>query len=731
MIMSRRARLSVLISIAIATRGSLATDPPPIRPGTAPIEHVTVKLAQVDVVVRDRSGKFVSGLGPADFKVLEDGTPLEVVAVDEWGRETLVAPPTRVVAQPPPSPEPSPIAPSITPAPPAEPERRSFVIVFDALGESTALRMNQAKRAASEFVRDRFRPGDVGAVYQLDLTTRAMSGVTSDRGELMRAVEKVAWMPASSLADQVNESVLAYEGMGNHDVAVQRLKEQSAGVAGQLDWQREHVYSSLTDLASIFQGMPGKRTLVLASPGFPMNTTSDQRLQTGGFTPKFQQLVKTMATYGVTVYSIDLGSDLTMGDASQAIDWRVAVGKLGMDENILSDLGLERTLGTNSASSRRQFLGVVAAETGGRMLTDTNIARSFTTIDEESSHFYRISCRVSVTSGVERYRGFKISVSRDGATVTARRGRYSDVTPFERAATGAPETAKSVDSLEGYRRLGARGTAVPLPAGGAERIPIAVVLEAIGPVELGVKPEGAASLDLDIRIVARVADDVVGRYERGFTAVLKKGPGAVRNGFRVEGRLALPPGIYELQGTIRLATPPQLATWTGSLAVPPQSKGTSPVLAGPMMILEDDAAVPLLSQPDPVPGDPLSVKAGSRFLPSTATEFTLGESILAMFWMGGFTSPDAPTAEFSVNFIGSAGTPVEAPSTLVYYGPSSGGLLSALVRLDTSKLQPGTYFVQVSAKPPGATTPVTRRTVPFIFRPRDAAPSAATSSSGL
>ena len=363
--------------------------PPQAVPG---VEQITVRLAQFDVIVRDKNGRVVHGLGPKDFEVVEDGVPLEVVAVDEWGAphdtsaptpakgSSAVVPPQNAQA---PAGEPAP-APSPTPAasPQAPEERRSFVIVFDALGETTALRMSQAKAAAIQFVRTKFRPGDIGAVYQMDLTLRAQTGVTSDREALASGIQKVAWLPPSSLADQVSESVLAYMGEANHSVALSRLQQQSATVAGQLDWQREHIYDSLTDLTAVFQGMPGKRVMVLASPGFPMTTTSDQRFQLGGFTPKFQQLVKTLATYGVTVYSLDLGGELSAGDASNAIDWRVAVGKLGMDENVLSDLGLERTLGTNSASSRRQFLGVIASESGGRMLTDTNLDKAFAAIDE-------------------------------------------------------------------------------------------------------------------------------------------------------------------------------------------------------------------------------------------------------------------------------------------------------------------------------------------------------------
>lgn len=61
---------------------ALAVAAPPAAP---PAERIEVRLAQFDVVVRDKSGAIVTGLGPEAFTVLEDGSPMEIVAVDEWG----------------------------------------------------------------------------------------------------------------------------------------------------------------------------------------------------------------------------------------------------------------------------------------------------------------------------------------------------------------------------------------------------------------------------------------------------------------------------------------------------------------------------------------------------------------------------------------------------------------------------------------------------------------------
>jgi len=721
---SRAAIAMVLVGPAVL--GAAVPSPTP-HPSPPPVgyEHVEVRLAQLDVVVRDKSGKFVSGLGPQDFTVQEDGVPLEIVAVDEWGRDAL-EPVTRS-SPPPAAASPAPAAAPASPAPEAaaaEGERRSFVIVFDALGSSTALRMNQAKRAAQGFVRTRLRDGDLAAVYQLDLSLRPVSGITSNRAEIEKSIDKVAWMPASSLQDGIAGSILGDQGSGTDPLMKQRLTEQAANVSSELDWTREHIYESLENLTGIFQGMPGRRILVLVSPGFPMTTTGDVKQQSGGFTIKFESLIRALSKYGVTAYTLDIGDDLAAGDVSEPIDWRIAVGKLGMDENILSDLGLERSLGSQTASSRRQFLGVLAAETGGRMLTSTDLTRAFDTIQEESTHFYRIACRVSVGRGAARYRKTVVATRREGLTVTTRRGRYSDVVPADRT----PQAAAAVDSLESYRPVAVRGVAFPLPAADPKKIPVEVVMEAVGPLDLPTSADGTGALDIDFRVVARAAGEIVDRYERSFTAKVKpEGVAALRRGFRLEGRLGLPPGIYEVQGTIRLANPKQVATWTATAAVPPQSKKATPVVAGILLAPEPDAASPILSRPTvPEDVDPLTLKPGMRVAPSTTPDVDPGAALLVVFWLRGVPEAEGkPKVDLSVKVLDAQSRALDLGTELLLFRPEPTGGYRGLAP----------YALRLEAGAAGGTSPA-RQTVPFTIVARDdgapgaAAPGSATSSSG-
>jgi VWFA-related protein len=683
-------------SVAVAGLAGLvavaAPAPSPVK--APPVEKVVVRLAQFDVVVRDKEGKLVRGLEAKDFVVLEDGSPLDIAAVDSWESLEAAAAVEPEPAPPPPEPPSAGAPPTAAPAR-ADEERRAFLILFDNLNGTTAMRLTQAKRAATRFVRENLTSKDLAAVYTLDHALRPMSPFSIDPEETARAIEKVAWFEASTFQEQISESILAYQS----ESAAKRMQERltnSAPLEGErLDWTRQHVYRSLASLAEAFQSLPGRRVLVLVSGGFPMTAPGDVERMRGGFTNEFRDLVKAMGRSGVAVYTIDVGDDLAMGDVENRIDWRVAVGKLGMDESFMADIGLDSAFGTGSASSRREFLGVLAGETGGRMLTSNDLNRAFETIQQDTANYYRISCRVREQVGIERYKRIVIKVQGvPDARITARRGRYSDVTPNpSNAGTSA------TDSIDRYARLLLRTSATTLPAASDKSIPVAIVAEVEGPVALAPDTEGAGRLDLDFLAVARVAGEVVGRYTRRVTMrVRPEGLEAVRRGFRVEGRIDLPAGIYDLQATVRLEEPAQLAMWSGPIAVPPPGRGQGLRFTGALVSRESEP-LPLVARVElkAETKDILALPQGLRLLPAVDPTFEARESALVLFWLEGLPTGDAPPRfTMDVTAVGPDGARAVLPGGLVFFEPD-GTRHRGVVRASLAGLAPGAWQIRVGA----------------------------------
>ena len=73
-----------VILLSLSALLSAQNPAPSIRPSTASDSnsvatfHATSRLVLVDVVATDKNGKFVSGLTPDDFTVLEDGKPQRI-----------------------------------------------------------------------------------------------------------------------------------------------------------------------------------------------------------------------------------------------------------------------------------------------------------------------------------------------------------------------------------------------------------------------------------------------------------------------------------------------------------------------------------------------------------------------------------------------------------------------------------------------------------------------------
>jgi VWFA-related protein len=107
-------------------------------------------LVEVDIIVKDKDGNFVSGLTSDDFEVLEDGRRQQIQHF-YLVTERAAAPnePRSVV---------------MMPRSPDQTGRRVFVLFFDTehLAPSGLTRL---KQAAMKFVGEQFRPRDLGGVF--------------------------------------------------------------------------------------------------------------------------------------------------------------------------------------------------------------------------------------------------------------------------------------------------------------------------------------------------------------------------------------------------------------------------------------------------------------------------------------------------------------------------------------------------------------------------------------
>ena len=68
--------VSLILGFALATHGQE-------REPNVPVVHITVNMVQLDVAVTDKKGRYMTGLGPKDFAVYEDGIQEKIAAFGE------------------------------------------------------------------------------------------------------------------------------------------------------------------------------------------------------------------------------------------------------------------------------------------------------------------------------------------------------------------------------------------------------------------------------------------------------------------------------------------------------------------------------------------------------------------------------------------------------------------------------------------------------------------------
>jgi VWFA-related protein len=167
-----------LLSRVVSAQAPQTPTAPPAPPAVT--FQIEVNFVDVDAVVTDQQGNFISDLKKEDFELLEDGKPQKIdtfslveIPVERQDRFRLLD---------------RPITPDV------RSNRRPFdgrlyVIVLDDFDVSP-FRSAIVKRTARQFIEKHFGANDVGAVIYTSGRTDAMQDFTSDPQLLLRAIDK-------------------------------------------------------------------------------------------------------------------------------------------------------------------------------------------------------------------------------------------------------------------------------------------------------------------------------------------------------------------------------------------------------------------------------------------------------------------------------------------------------------------------------------------------------------
>lgn len=448
--------IPVLVSLVafIAERPALSRQPASQRPkfGTS------TAAVLVDVVVRDKKGKPVSGLTAEDFQVFEDGMPQKIIACDAAGQLASTA-------QPVPAATPAQAATQAAPAPPtAQPDAGQTVValVFDWLSEQSRA---EAYKAARTLVDD-MKAGDYAGVFSIDHSLHRIVPFTSNTTALSAGFEialtrprpstaRVQGAQASALLSRPETAPTASAEDPNSPAAVNppasadpsqppasATAAADAQFAAELqsiddfdryaskEIQATAASDSLRGLVQLLAPLPGRKTVVLFSEGLQVTNSTVER---------WGRLTDEANRQNVSFYTFDAQGLKVLSD--QAAMGRMLGPSFGT--------GFSRGLYGDNLEQRNEALlngtthglAELASSTGGQYISNTNnLAGAFARVNEDRRSYYMLSYSSTNPTLDGKFRSITVKVRREGVTVRARRGYVASPT-IEHAETREYETA--------------------------------------------------------------------------------------------------------------------------------------------------------------------------------------------------------------------------------------------------------------------------------------------------
>ncbi|HET9467376.1 MAG TPA: VWA domain-containing protein, partial [Vicinamibacterales bacterium] len=418
-----------------------------------PTFKVSVNVVDVDVMVKDAQGNFVTGLTADDFEVFEDGKPqaIQTFSYIELPRERLDR--FRLAGVPVPA--------DVRSNRDVE-SGRVYIIVLDDLNVAP-LRTAIVRRHARDFIERHFGPRDLAAVVVTSGRKDAAQEFTSDPALLLRAIDHFFGQRLQSAEMQRLDDYYQNQLLASLNDTVQRDNdpEQSTTVLNPITRNQSFdpsnlergqravgVLNTIESLSEFLEGVRGRRKALLwFSEGIDYPMADVFSSQSGNeILRATRDAVNAAARANVNVYALDPRG--LIGMTTDFIDNMKsgAPDTMGLDPSKPPGTpfsGTQALLGEMRLT--QDSLRTLAEGTGGFAAVDTNsFTEAFDRITDANSRYYLLGYSPPVHPRDGRFHRIEVRTKRPGLTVVARRGYPSPA--------GKTATERKQDALERWAR---------------------------------------------------------------------------------------------------------------------------------------------------------------------------------------------------------------------------------------------------------------------------------------
>jgi VWFA-related protein len=364
--------------------------------------HAESDLVLVNVTVKDKSGKFVPGLKPEDFTILEDNKPQKIVSFDV---ENVDAVPTLDVAQAKPLPEAasgetSPVA-SAAPQFDSQFKDRRLIVLFFDLSAMEPDEIDRAVTSAEHYVDTQMAPADLVSIVSLGSSLLVNQDFTADHALLKKQLDGF-----STGSGQGFEEGTTGTTEGTPDTGQPFTADDTEYNIFNTDRRLEALRSVAEKLAHVQQ----KKSLIYFSSGMDRTGIENQS--------ELRAAVNAAVRSNMAFYTMDMRGlqALVAGGEAQNASLRGVSAYSG-----------QATLNAlNSNFTTQETLVTLASDTGGRAFLDSNdFSKIFKGVQQDTSTYYLLGYHSTNPARDGRYRRIVVKSNLRDVKIDYRRGYYA------------------------------------------------------------------------------------------------------------------------------------------------------------------------------------------------------------------------------------------------------------------------------------------------------------------
>ena len=705
-------------------------------------QSVTIKVQApsvvVDVIVTDKKGRHVSDLTGADFAVFDNGIRQRIVTFVRSIGAALNAPPPPAAGpgganQPAEAPAPKP------PPQPIDLASLRFITLVLDLGGLQPASMENARRAAIQYLQKTVAKEDFVAVYRIDHTLHLDAPFTQDKQRAIEAIRRAGYRATSGAMSanermEIEQEIHALEsqayGFGSEagpgagqegtlgPAAAASARQQSGRGAGQESspgpaaalarqqigslraylwtqsiFQAKNVFVALRAIAQAYRDLPGRKNVVVFSEGFIHSPEAKAEMAA---------VIDMANRANVAFYIVD-ASGLTAGFEAASSTPEDPSGTREAFNASLEGPGswygysefdhLQRLGGPDML---HDDLGQVAQATGGFYIKNQNdLLRGLELADRDLRDFYTLVYQPSDLRYDGSFHKIKVEVLTSGYSVRFRRGYWAIPPGQELMMT--PAAAQLLAALDSGSLQSvfspSLNAALLLAADGKLSLPAQVLLPGRS---VKFERDGQTSrAGLTLLLAARDADGhPVAVHQRFLTLRLdeRQQRDFEKKNLEINARLAVPRlEPLELQAIVQLPDGPVAVSHRKLAITAPQ-----PLVPAVTSVLLSNSIEPAKGAGDP--SDPLR---GENFqLRLSPPRFSRSDKLTAYFGIlldSAVPETPAPRLRLAYSIESSArAAKVFPPEDLPVAASQS--LLRVLKQFDLTDLPAGHYTFQVSVK---------------------------------